>query len=103
MCDSWGEDFIARNTPGLQFTLDVSAPTMRNSRPGLIDQCRSVTRPVASSDTVSYQGKYFTNRQLTHGFKDKPAQWVENFKNLALCSQAWDSNLRLKWQHLVIR
>ena len=61
---------------------------MKNSRPGLIDQCRSVTRPAVSSDTVSYQGKYFTARHLTHGFKDKPVQWLENFNNLALCSQA---------------
>ena len=65
---------------------------MKNSRPGLIDQCRSITRPAVSSDTVPYQGKYFTARHLTHGFKDKPAQWLENFDNLALCSQAWDIN-----------
>ena len=69
---------------------------MKNSRPGLIDQCRSVTRPIASSETVSYQGKYFTARHFTHGFKDKPAQWVENFKNLAQCSQVWDFNLTLQ-------
>ena len=67
---------------------------MKNSRPGLIDQCRSVSRPALSSDTVSYQGKYFTARRLTHGFKDKPAQWLENFNNLALCSQVWDINSR---------
>ena len=91
ICDSWGENFNPRNTPGLQFSFDVSALTMKNSRPGLIDQCRSVTRPSTSGDTVSYQGKYFTARHLTHGFKDQPSKWVENFQNLATCSQAEDS------------
>ena len=92
ICDSWGEDLKPRNTPGLQFSFDVSAVQVFYPRPGLIDQCRSVTRPGSSSDTVSYQGKYFTTRHLTHGFKDKPAEWVENFQNLAKCSEVWDSN-----------
>ena len=87
ICDSWGEDLKPRNTPGLQFSFDVSAVQVFNPKPGLLDQCRSVTRPATSSDTVSYQGKYFTTRHFTHGFKDKPAEWVENFQNLAKCSE----------------
>ena len=73
ICDSWGEEIVPRNMPGVQFLSSI--PTTGAQvyldivNPGLVDQCKSTHRPPVESNVVSgydgsYKGQYVDTRRF---------------------------------------